>query len=248
MVCTVCISACTLFIVTISYENFKYTWNYGRYHTILNFVILNKLFGAFVILNFLSVESDDEYYYDDDISEEEEQLPNEPSFDDTSTGGNDLVGSFSSSPPRQNEDLLVTLRAQNAAVLEEIRMVEITVRDPVQRFKKIRDLAAKRRAIVYNIKKEENQNRNPGQRVSSDSPRVQAATAATTTTTPSTIDTRFKKIRDLTAKRRELVYNIKKEENQNRNPGQRVSSDGPRVQAATAAAAATTTTPSKIDR
>ena len=151
---------------------------YGTTEGVILFYFKNFIFDDFWILHCLSVESDDEYYYDDGITEEEEQLSNEQST------GNDLVGSSSSSTPRETEDPLVTLRAQNAAVLEEIRMIESTVRDPVERFKKMRDLAAKHREIVYNLKKEENH-------VSGDQAAAAAAattTTTTTTTTPSKID------------------------------------------------------------
>lgn len=135
---------------------------------------------VFPLLHFFLDESEDEYYYDDDNTDEEEQLPNGQTLDDKISSGNDLIESLSSSTKRESEDLLVTLRAENAAVLEEIRMIEVTVRDPVQRFKKIRDLAAKHREIVYNIKKAENPNRNPDQRDSK---------IATSTTISSEVDT-----------------------------------------------------------
>ena len=107
------------------------------------------------------VDSEDgEYYYDDDdeMIDEEVQFRDGESLDNNKrTTGNDEAVISSSAMQMKSEDPLVTLRAQNTAVLEEIRMIEMTIRDPVVRFKKIRDLAAKHRDIANKIKKEESQ-------------------------------------------------------------------------------------------
>ena len=107
------------------------------------------------------VDSEDgEYYYDDDdeMIDEEVQFRDGESLDNNKrTTGNDEAVISSSAMQMESEDPLVTLRAQNTAVLEEIRIIEMTIRDPVVRFKKIRDLAAKHRDIAYKIKKEESQ-------------------------------------------------------------------------------------------